>query len=434
MSLQRALVPALISLTTLAIGTIPTPAMGQTNAELDRKIEILSKEIENLKLGDSAARADRNQYGLGPAASKVYRNKEGVSLGGYGELIFRNPMAAKDDGTPSGEYNTGDTQRVIAYLGYKFSDRIVLNSEIEFEHARTETGPGGQVGAVAVEFTYMDFFINPGFNLRAGNVLMPVGLINELHEPTVFLGVARPEVERKIIPATWNEFGVGVFGDVGNFSYRSYVTTALDAQGFDAADGVRDGRQGASEAVFERPAWVGRLDYTGVAGLLVGASHYRTNAAQGVVQLGTLNLAMTEAHLDLKWNSWDIRSVYAMSTLGGTDVYNLATGNTGTAGLGSKQYGYYFQLGYNLRTLLNSVPGLNKAAGLTPFVRYERLDTQAAVAANATRDPANDRQILTLGFQVKPIEQVVFTVDYQDWKNQAGTGINVMNMGLGWVF
>lgn len=435
MILNMKILTPLCLLVCVSLTVLAHPARAQTNSELDRKIEILSKEIENMKLGESAAKADRSQYGLGPAASKVYRNKEGVSLGGYGELIFRNPMAESDNGQPSGKFNMGDTQRVIAYLGYKFSDRMVLNSEIEFEHGRTETGPSGQVGAVAVEFTYMDFFLDPKFNIRAGNMLMPMGLINELHEPTVFLGVARPEVERKIIPATWNEFGAGVFGDIGDFSYRTYITTALDAQSFNAADGVREGRQGASEAVAERAAWVGRLDYTGVAGLLVGASHYRANTAQGNVNLGgSMNLSITDAHLDLKWKGLDFRTVYAFSTLDGTENFNVIKGTTGTAGLGSRQYGYYAQVGYNLRTVLNSVPFLNRASGLTPFVRYERFDTQAAVASNAIRNPANDRQILTLGFQVKPIEQVVVTIDYQDWKTEAGNGTNVMNMGLGWVF
>src|SRR5690606_5504586 len=117
--------------------------------------------------------------------------------------------------------------------------------EIEFEHAST-----GQGGEVSVEFAYLDYLATPHLGVRAGMVLVPMGFVNELHEPTTFLGTTRPLTESTIIPTTWRENGAGVFGDIGDFSYRAYVINGLDAVGggssraggFSAA-GLRGGRQ-----------------------------------------------------------------------------------------------------------------------------------------------------------------------------------------------
>jgi len=158
-------------------------------AELRQQIEILSREIEALKLEAAPAaepETTERQFGLGRAASKVYRSR-GVSLGGYGEMLYENFAAERDSGIPSGSKDQLDFLRAVLYTGYKWSDRVVFNSELEVEHATTS----GQIGEVSLEFGYLDFLIDPRFNVRAGLLLMPVGLVNELHEPTAFLGAPR---------------------------------------------------------------------------------------------------------------------------------------------------------------------------------------------------------------------------------------------------
>ena len=177
-------------------------------AELRQEIDVLSKEIEALKNAQQpkaatsdVAEAPAQTYGLGVAASKIYRADHDVSFDGYGELTYRKEH---------GDLSRADVLRAVLYTGYKFSNRALFNSELEVEDASTEVG-----GNVNVEFAYLDYLLHPNANVRAGLVLMPVGLVNEQHEPTAYLAARRSLTETVIIPATWSELGAGVFNDSG---------------------------------------------------------------------------------------------------------------------------------------------------------------------------------------------------------------------------
>src|SRR3990172_10775864 len=192
--------------------------------EQERKTGILAEEMETLKSKFTLPETVeyKSLYGLGPAASKVYQMPRGLSIGGYGEAsaIF----FVGDNEGPSKRSNVGDLVRFVTYIGYKFTDRIILNSEIEFEHATTSSTVSASGGSVSVEFAYLDFLLLDPLNVRAGLVLIPMGFINELHEPTTFLGNIRPEVEQRIIPTTWRENGAGFFGTLlPGLEYRTYV-------------------------------------------------------------------------------------------------------------------------------------------------------------------------------------------------------------------
>jgi hypothetical protein len=140
-------------------------------AELARRIELVAAELETMKLGEAAVEADTSVYGLGPAASKVYRKAKGVSIGGYGELLYQNFSGSNDAGAPSGKLDDLDVLRGIVYVGYKWSDRWILNTEFEWEHGST-----GKNGEASVEFAYVDRLFRPEVNVRAGLVLIPMGL------------------------------------------------------------------------------------------------------------------------------------------------------------------------------------------------------------------------------------------------------------------
>ena len=235
--------------------------------ELKREIDVLSQEIETLKNGQQKQAVEvtpalsGRQYGLGAAASKVYRAEPGFSIGGYGDMAYAN-----------GESKTADLVRAVVYTGYKFNNNVLFNSELEVEHASTELG-----GSVSMEFAYLDFLLRPQANARAGVVLMPVGFINEQHEPTAYFGVQRPTVERVIIPTTWSEIGGGLFGDVGRVSYRAYVVTALDSSRFEAEEGLHEGKQAGAEAKAQNLAFVARADFHPIEGSLVGGAFYSGN-------------------------------------------------------------------------------------------------------------------------------------------------------------
>lgn len=255
-------------------------ARQDTLRELVRKVDILTRELEKQRLGEVVEREYKSKFGLGPAASQVYYRKDsGVSLAGYGEMIYQNFSASRDDGSASGARDQLDYLRGILYFGYKFNERFLFNTEIEIEHAKVGQGAPGEV---AIEFGYIDALLSPAVTLRGGMVLIPVGIINELHEPSTFHGVLRPETERRIIPSTWRGVGVGMLGSLpAGFAYRVYLTEGLNAANF-SATGIRSGRQNGAQALAEDLAVSGRLEYNGVPGVTLGGSFYAGNSGQGL--------------------------------------------------------------------------------------------------------------------------------------------------------
>jgi len=394
--------------------------------EVERKIDILAAEVEALRIGKAAVSADKSVHGLGPAASKIYRTERGVSIGGYGEMLYSNFESTTENGAPSGETDEFDFLRAVVYVGYKFSDRFLFNSELEFEHASTS-----EDGSVSVEFAYIDYLWRDQLNARGGLLLLPMGFINEMHEPTTFLGASRPETERRIIPSTWRENGAGVFGELGPFDYRTYIVNGLDASGF-SVSGLRGGRQKGSKAKAEDFAWVGRLDYAGTPGLLVGASGYFGNSGQGLtdgqgnaIDMGT---SIVEGHVEWRWQGLELRLLGARAELDDVAELNQELNLPVDESVGEEMVGAYFQVGYDV---LRWVKGTSK---LIPFVRWEALNTQETVAEGYVANQAYDQKIITAGLSFFPIDQLVIKLDYVDSSNEAKAGVNRFELGLGYVF
>jgi hypothetical protein len=434
----RALAGAALVMTAV---TAPLGAQQTDTAELNRlrrQMDALSAEIESMKLGtEVVAQADTAMLGLGPAATKVYRVRQGVSLGGYGEVLYENYAEERENDEPSNLRDQIDALRAIVYVGYKFNDKWLFNSEIEFEHAST-----GQGGEVSVEFAYIDFVPTSYFGVRGGMVLVPMGFLNELHEPTTFLGSTRPVTENAIIPSTWRENGVGVFGEAAGLSWRAYVVNGLDAvgggpskaSGF-GAGGLRGGRQKGARALIEDPALVARLDYQPggpLQGLLVGGSAYRGNSGQGAVS-GTgedVDVATTilEGHAQFKAYGLDLRGLYARATLDDVAELNALRTLAGNASVGEELNGWYLQGGYDVLRFFRT--GMQ----LTPYVRYERVNTQVEVPTGFEINPANERSITVIGAQWQPITNIALKADYQLHTNEADTGVNQFNVALGYIF
>ena len=403
----------------------------QRLAEIERQIEILAREIEQLKLGEAApaaAESKDRRYGVGPAASKVY-GKKGVSIGGYGEFIFQSFSGSRQNGEPSGLRNEADLARAVLYFGYKFDDRWILNTEIEAEHAVTASDKGGEV---EVEFAYLDYLFSGPLRARAGLLLIPMGLINELHEPPTFLGVLRPDVEQRLIPTTWRELGAGLYGDSGRFSYRLYGVNGLNSAGY-SAEGIREGSQEGSEAAAENWAVTGRLDWTPFSGAFLGASFFSGGSDQGRTTPAGLAFSgqttLFDVHADWKWRGLWLRGLYVHTSIGDATAIDEANGFTGDDSVGSRQWGWYLQGGFDVLSLRSG-----SRASLTPFVRYERYDTQAEVPAGYLRNLENDATVLTVGAVFKPIEPIALKLDWQQRRNAARTGVDQWNLGLGYLF
>lgn len=389
--------------------------------ELERQANVLAQEIEKLKLKDVAIEPGERAYGLSPSASKVYFKDQGVSIGGYGEALYQD----FDDESKTDEW---DFLRLILYTGYKYNEKFILNTELELEHASTD-----KEGYVSVEFAYIDYLWKPEVNLRGGLLLVPVGLISEYHEPTTFLSARRPDVESRIIPSTWRENGVGVFGDVSGFSYKAYLMNGFDGEDFTAA-GVRGGRQKGSEAKADDLAGVGRVDFTGVDGLVVGASVYYGDSGQDLPF--SVDTLIYEGHVDWEWKGLEVRALAVAAEIDGAgDLTSFQAARDavepGTAidPVGERMTGWYVQLGYDLFSALR--PG---EASLTPFVRFEAYDTQDEVPDGFTASGKNDIEVTTVGLNFKPIEEIVLKAEYQFYDNEAGTASDQMNLGLGYIF
>ncbi|MCG3194748.1 MAG: hypothetical protein DIJKHBIC_04013 [Thermoanaerobaculia bacterium] len=403
-----------------------------SNEELARQIEVLTKELESMKLGEAATKDDagpgKGVYGLGPAASKVYTKKQGLSIGGYGESIYQAFESEKENGTAAGKTNEWDYLRAVLYVGWKFSPVFVLNTEIEYEHA--STGKGGEV---SVEFATLDALLSRYANVRAGMVLAPMGLVNEMHEPPTFLGARRPDVETQVIPSTWRMNGVGLFGEAGPVAYKLYVTESLNGTGFTASSGIRGGRQSGARAKADDLAVTGRADLVSVPGLLAGVSFFTGNTGQGLVVDGRTVEARTtllDLHAEYRHRGLQVRGVFSRGTIDDAALLNRAAGLTGNKSIGETIEGWYLQGGYDVWPLLSE----NVSTALTPFVRYEEVDTQKSVPAGFSKDPANDRTILTAGLDFKPLPQIAVKLDYQSYKNEAKTGISQWNFAIGYLF
>lgn len=389
-------------------------------AELDRRMEALTREIERLSLGRDVVEADSSVLGFGPAASKVYRVNRGVSIGGYGEILYENYATERQNGELSGARDAVDALRAILYFGYKFNDRLLLNTEIEIEHANE----------AYLEFAYLDYKLSESTGIRAGLLLAPLGLVNELHEPPVFLGTERSVTEGTIIPTTWRENGIGLFGGNDNFAWRAYLMNSLSSAGF-GASGLRGGRQKGSRALAESLGVAGRLDYVGTPGLLVGGSFFSASTGQGRALNGQEvngGLLIWDLHLDYEARGWDVRALVAGAALQDAAELNELNGLTGARGVGEEMLGWYVEAGYDV------LRGTESSHQLLPYVRYEEVNTQSQVAPGYAADPARDLTVLALGAAWKPIPQVVTKLGYQIHKNAADTGVNQWNVQLGWLF
>ena len=414
--------------------------------DLERMVSALSQEVEALKLGAVAETAAVPHTGLAPAASKVYGVSRGLAVGGYGEMLFGKPDRTREDGARSELSPTLDLLRAVFYLGYKFSDELLLNTEIELEHAgvfdvaevatnpATGAGEAELSGEATIEFAYLEWARFRGLGVRAGKLLVPVGLTNELHEPPTFPTVQRPDVERFIIPTTWAGKGAGVFGELPvGLAYRAYVLEGLDARGLEASSGIREGRQQISAAVLHHPAFTARLDWIGTEGVLAGVSGYIGDGWQAPQPGGpylSAQVTLVDAHARIDLKGLRSRLLYAHGHVDQSEQLSDALALTGSARIGETFQGGYVEAAYDVLPLLR--PGSGFA--LSPYGRYEEYDTQDGVAAPGSEDPAFHRRVTTAGLEVKPHPNVAVKGERQWRANEAETGTGQWNLAVGYLF
>lgn len=367
-------------------------AAAQPAPTTEERVEILMEEVERLK-------ADMAR---GSNADSRPADNSRTTLGGYGELHYNN----LDSGSSL------DFHRFVLVVSHRFSERIRLFSELELEHSNTENG-----GAVELEQAYLEFDVTQKLRARGGLFLMPVGILNETHEPPVFYGVERNPVERNVIPSTWWEGGAGVSGDLGaGVSLDAAVTSGLKTLTTGAnAYNIRESRQNVADAGADSLGYVGRLRWVGIPGIELATSlYYQSDVTQSAAGMSPVSATLGEAHAILSRGNSALKALYARWHLIGADA--LTGPATGPVPGADRQNGWYVEPSYKI----------TKEWGL--FARYSEWDNQAGTAnAVDTKKRQTDA-----GINYWPHPQVVIKFDMQ---NQEGAAQNDgFNLGIGYMF
>jgi hypothetical protein len=326
-------------------------------------------------------------------------------LGGYGELHYNN-LDSKEE---------VDFHRFVLSLGHEFTDDIRLFTEVELEHAVSGEGENGEV---ELEQAYVEFDLNDRNAVKTGVFLLPVGILNQTHEPPTFYGVERNPIETYIIPTTWWEAGADFHGELGRgFSYNLAGSSGLevDTTGSDAFL-IRPGRQKVSEASANDGAVTGQLKWTGMPGVELGlAGQWQKDITQGELGVGA---TLLETHADIRRGPFGLRALYARWNL---DKHNVINASDPDAVGRDEQEGWYIEPSY--KTRLGSIRG---EWGL--FARYNVWDNNAGSSNDTEMTQVN------AGINYWPIADVVFKFDVQQQNNDSADNDNGFNLGIGYQF
>jgi len=353
---------------------------------------------------------------------------EGLNIGGYGQIDYNQPL--NSDYRSNGKL---DVHRMILFTGYRFNERTSFLTEIEFEHVKE----------VYIEQAYLDYRLLPNMHVRAGLVLVPMGIINEYHEPTTFNGVERPNLDKYIVPTTWREIGVGVTGHLPSLQIKYQVYLLNGFNGYDGSanlngkKGLRGGRQKGAESYINSPNLSAKFNYSGFPGLSLGLSGYLGDTqstlydglskddevAEEVADSSVVQLAMVGLDYRYQSGGFHTRGQWVYGSLGNAEAYNTFTGSD----LGSALMGYYLEAGYNMLHHTTSTD-----LELIPFVRYEKYDTHQKVDGSIAENAAYNRQEITAGLTFKVARGAAFKIDYQWLGNEAlNTPDRMLNIGVG---
>lgn len=388
----------LLSAAILSLAVSTTAHAAPTVEELYDLVKKQQAEIDRLKVevGETDAKVEATADAVEKSAgttSKAASWASKTQIGGYGEHHYNN-FEKSDDKI--------DAHRFVLYIGHTFSDSVRFFSEFELEHGLVKDGGPGEVELeqAFIEWDYMD-----GHSVIAGQFLIPVGILNETHEPDTYYGVERNLIEKNIIPTTWWETGVMFTGELApGLNYDFAVHSGLKA---DDGGKIRGGRQKSANAVANDFAYTGRLKYTAVPGLELAATYQlQSNITQGVAADDT-SASLFEAHAIYSINRFTVRGLYV--------DWNI-DGETFDAAGRDSQTGWYVE------------PSVKVTDNLGVFIRYSEWDNEAGLAG-ATADTTLD-----YGANFWLTDTVVFKLDFQKQDMSDGADNDSLNLGIGWSF
>ena len=402
---------------TLAFGSAQAQS---SEAQLVKKLDDLAAELEKLK---AELKQMKDQPAAAPAAvpAPSASAQAATQLTAYGEINYSRP--SRD----SSATQANITRFVLGYQ-HRFNEKTKVVAELEVENAVVSATDSGEV---AVEQVYVEHRLNDTYGVRGGLFLMPIGLVNQNHEPHTFFGVNRPLVETSIIPSTLREVGLQMFGEHDNgVSWSAGLSTGPDLTKWDPLDGggvespLRTVHQEGQLAKSKDLTVFGAVDWRGIPGLRVGGGLMSGKMGHGTAGFAAPNARYTLADLHAKWTpgAWDLSALYARGTISGAGDLNVTF--TGAPYLVPNVFdGAYAQVAYKFR--------LAGDYSVSPFVRYELVNTGRGFDGVAAAGYLTEK-VATLGANFNLAPTVVVKADVQRYKVTKDS--NRFNLGLGFSF
>lgn len=359
-------------------------------------------------------------------AQEEEKSNSSLNFGGYGAVYSSKELGTKEPAEL-------DVQRIILTTDYSFSSKTRFFSELEFEH----------VYEVGVEQAWVEHKINKFVNFKAGLLLIPMGIINEFHENNTFNGVARPLIDKYVVPTTWREIGAGFTGTIinANLSYQLYMVNGFN--GYDntghlnAKYPFRKGRQKGAESYMSSPNFSARISYFGLPKTKIGLSAYTGNTQtkissslpQATIDSSKVHMNMLGADAQVNLSALQFKAQYYYVSLENTAAYNYFSGLSTGEYLAKNIWGYYTEIAYNVFSLGNFDSRLDL------FARYEAYDTQAKMEKDFIANENYKVTDITYGITWKPTPKIAFKADVQSLKNKAeNEWKHSLNLGIGFSF
>jgi hypothetical protein len=381
-------------------------------------------------------------------------------VGSYGEILYQKMDYSPNrynysNGAPSQNRSIIGIPRMNLSFDYKLTPTITIGAEIEFEYGGTGTemeveyDEAGEYeaevekgGEVAIEQLHITKKFSDAFSLRVGHIIVPVGQTNPYHEPIKFFGTTRPEGEKTLIPLTWHETGISIFGTVKRWHYEFQLVNGLDANGFSSEYWVSSGKQGRYENTkMTQPALAGRIENTSIKDLRLSLSGYYGNSAKNTEKPEKMsgikgNVSIISSDAEYKNNRFVIRANVLAGHL--TDSYQISQINKNLqeasqykrTPVGSDALTWAIETGYDIFPLLN----IKSKDKLFPFIRYEYYNSMENTAKEILADKRYKRNVITAGFNYYPLPNLALKIDYAHRTLGNGDFNNENTMGIALVY
>lgn len=359
-------------------------------------------------------------------------------IGGYGQIDLNSLKVGHED------FKTqADVHRLVVFLSHSLSPDIQIYSELEWEHA---LACDGCKGSAEIEQAYVQWkLLDDALALRVGLLLMPIGIINQAHEPPVFNGVERPEVDQFVIPSTWRELGLGIAGKLAEiYRYQLYLTTTLDPTRL-GPSGLGGSSQLGSLGSADAFAVTGRFEVEPWLGIIAGASFFASDTGgngEFFTNAGKprdLSIPVLGYALDARaqrfgfegrvlWTQFFLPESETLLGAVREDGSQFFPNTASTGAVPERTQGGYVELAYD------TLHQLHVTHQLLAFARAETYDLQAAVPKGHKALPQLDVDVLTLGLTYKPISQLAFKSDVQLRDRRLGYDELQVDVGVGYMF